>query len=634
MGKGAFMVVINLDNRPHHLEVNDVNCMHYHNKSGSNLEIWNNVTIEPVSAIPAFGQPFQYIEADGGGGCAFEQSHFAIEFDQGGPDDGKAGINIQTSVEGVPVSVRYAWGPVDIGLSATGNLLPHSGQAGIGIMRLPSDPPKHHPFTNIEPDRWMEVLLKQRPEFRSRQLNSIALPASHDSGMSKAEPCTTWANARVTQTQTLTLRGQLRAGVRYFDLRPSRWGERGEFAFGHINAALGGQGCLGEAMDSGLDDVKTFLDSSPQEFVILKFSGYINSDAERFPLAVQRSMIAQIKRALGDQMFTASKGEKIGLFTVGDILSGRRRAICVFQDLDPTLVDPEDGILLYGGLNAVAPGDLPGNYADSNFDLYDSYSDSENSVQMIVDQISKYRRFSESKLLNGEMFLLSHTLTLSSLNSTPAGAQISILDLARRVNRLLWDVVTSICPPGSEGEGQRPPNLIYVDEVNTVHPVLVALYLNSQVSDPLRLPRIAIRSTVFRNVYLRLDPHSGSGEANCQVGVGPFERFHLERAKGDNCFYLKSVEFGVYLTLSGEGATKPNPRGLGRSGFSETKVPAALFHVHPSLEGTFTIESTVQAGLYLRMYGQDLRGPSQRGGGVVNGQIGASTFETFVFGPA
>lgn len=637
MGQGAFMVVVNLDSQPHHLEVNDVNCMQNGGESGSNLNIWNDVTIEPVSAIPAFGQPLQYIEADGSGGCAFEQSHFAIQFDQGGATGGKAGINIQTSVDGVPVDPRYVEGPIAVGLSATQNFIAWDGQAGVGIMRRPSIPVPIDPVDRVDPARWMGELIEQHPSFRSKQLNSISLPASHDSGMSHAGPCTSFADARVTQTQTLPLARQLEAGIRYFDLRPALWrlSEPGsEFAFGHFTDQVGGQGCLGEPMVMALTDVKKFLDDHPHEIAILKFSGYDDSDGNKFPLTTQQAMIDDIKAALGDQVFTASSGEKIGLFTIGEIVDGQKRAICVFQNLDNSLVDPRNGVLLFGALDCNAPGTLPGNYATSNFDLYDCYSDSENSILMIVDQISKYRKFRETELLNGEMFLLSHTLTLGTVDSTPIGANKSILEMAQHVNMLLWDVVTSIYPGDPESNIHRPPNLIYVDAVDGKLPILAALYLNSRSAKPLDLPRIAVKSTAFRNVYLRLDRHRASGEPNCQVGVGAFERFALERAEGDDRFYLKSVEFGVYLTLDAEGVNEPDPNGVGKSGFSETKVPAALFRIQPASNGTFTIESTAQAGLYLRMDGQNMSAPSPSGGGVVNGQFGAGPYETFVLAPA
>lgn len=79
MGFGAYMVVANQDDRDHQLTVNNINCMYDNGDEGSNLQVWNNVTIKAGSNIPATGK--QYIEVKASGSCAFETSSFTLNID-------------------------------------------------------------------------------------------------------------------------------------------------------------------------------------------------------------------------------------------------------------------------------------------------------------------------------------------------------------------------------------------------------------------------------------------------------------------------------------------------------------------------------------------------------------------------
>lgn len=79
MGIGANMVVVNNDTQPHDLKIVEKNCMHDKGHDKSNLQIWNGVTINPSSSIPASG--LQYIEAKTSGSCFFESSSFKLLID-------------------------------------------------------------------------------------------------------------------------------------------------------------------------------------------------------------------------------------------------------------------------------------------------------------------------------------------------------------------------------------------------------------------------------------------------------------------------------------------------------------------------------------------------------------------------
>ncbi len=78
MGLGAFMRIVNASGGEITITVGDMNCMYDDGSQGSNLQVFNGVTVEPFSQVPAGGK--QYIETVGSGSCAFEDSYFYLNF--------------------------------------------------------------------------------------------------------------------------------------------------------------------------------------------------------------------------------------------------------------------------------------------------------------------------------------------------------------------------------------------------------------------------------------------------------------------------------------------------------------------------------------------------------------------------
>lgn len=349
------------------------------------------------------------------------------------------------------------------------------------VLPDPSTIPAQSGYIPTDSSSWMgELNASSAGEFFKRPLNMVSLPASHDSGMSASNRCTSLAGAAQTQTQTLDIRGQLNAGIRYFDLRPCVWKVNNnngpnDFAFGHFSPAESGQGCLGQNMIQGLQQVGSFIGSHPNEIVILKFSHSTDSSYTPFPTSLQQLMIQTIQDQIGRVMYAAAVGEKINQCTLQSITESARRVICVFDGLDASLYAPSSGILKFG--------DLSGNpAADSNLDIYDSYSNSNNLSLMVADQIDKYSKFlrgvGNNPQKNG-MFLLSYTLTQTSTDAILSALGLgTLLALANYANRCLWTVITSIMQGPTR---QQPPNLVYIDSVNNTNAISAAIYLNSQV---------------------------------------------------------------------------------------------------------------------------------------------------------
>ena len=491
MGKGFFMAVLNLANKPATSEVTEHKCVFDHGHEGSYYgPIWGGngspaAQYAGVSAIPAFGQPLQYVEAIGIGLCAFEQSYLQVAMGpSAGNYDSFVRFNIQTNI--IPVNVVQSSGNIVCSCSLNSSANIWSGQAAVGIMRLPSPDSVHDFNSYVQPDNadWMGKLQDQsKGRFFQRPLFRASFPASHDSGMSCVTRATPFGNASNTRTQTLDIGGQLSAGIRYFDLRPAVWDITAsigpnDFYYGHFASNLGGQGCLGQNLVASLQQVNQFLAAHPRELVVLKFSHYQDSSTKPFPVSLQKELVATVQTQLGSNMYLAgSNTEKTNHQTIQDLLDSGRRAICVFDSLDASLIDPMQGVLLFGDLSG-SPN------ADSNFDVYDSYADSDNLVHMIRDQIGKWKEFCARPQYCSGMFLFSFTLTMGGEwdNILAEFGYKSILELASYANEYLWNVINCIYR-GPASDQHPPPNYVYLDDARGDLPVAVAWYLNVQHTD-------------------------------------------------------------------------------------------------------------------------------------------------------
>ena len=99
-------------------------------------------------------------------------------------------------------------------------------------------------------------------------------------------------------------------------------------------------------------------------------------------------------------------------------------------------------------------------------------------------------------------------------------------------------------------------------------------------------------------------------------------------------YTIKSAT-GPYLGMNGSGITGPFSSGVGRLFCSNDpnspSNPALQFYITPVAEDTniYTIQSVAYPGVYLRMDGSGLTGYTESGGGVVNCQFGAASYEKF-----
>ena len=116
---------------------------------------------------------------------------------------------------------------------------------------------------------------------KDRALKEIALPGSHDSGMSMTQECFGGGDACSTQAQKKNFLGQLNDGVRYIDFRPVWYYDEGnvtgKWYTGHYGEVMLHQngGCAGQSVDEALRNISDYfnaLEDDNKEILIVDFS--------------------------------------------------------------------------------------------------------------------------------------------------------------------------------------------------------------------------------------------------------------------------------------------------------------------------------------------------------------------------
>lgn len=179
-------------------------------------------------------------------------------------------------------------------------------------------------FAAYNPATWMQDLFF--PARADYTLKDIVIPGSHDAGMSVLSgtggQMKGAINACNTLTQQIPIRTQLHEGLRMFDLRVGRY--NGVLYTKHAESdcdtdAVGAG--YGEKLDDVLTGVRTFLDSSRMETVILTFSHFCDADVPTAELA--DTIIA----ALGPHLYRRT-GRQLSDLPLKDLAG---KAIVVFE---------------------------------------------------------------------------------------------------------------------------------------------------------------------------------------------------------------------------------------------------------------------------------------------------------------
>jgi hypothetical protein len=317
-------------------------------------------------------------------------------------------------------------------------------------------------------DNWMEHL---NDVIGDRKLREIALPGSHDAGMTTEDydrnHCHLADDCR-TITQTSTIRDQLGYGSRFFDIRPviikdqpgDSW-----LGAGHV-AESGGStiGCWSESSYNIKEDLNDFFadDSHQNELVILKISHCSTQPnwdnyAECTNSQV-KEMTLDLAGSLDEHLIKCNDDCKITDMTLNQLLALGNIIIVA-----PSVArDRAKGIFSWG-------------YGSGcDYYLYDNYSNTTDFEKMKDDQIKKLLEPDNHKYPY-DGFLFSWTLTLQLLDEILC--EKSILDYAAEAQPKIFEFLYDLVEEGKLTKTLFP-NILYVDAVWRTQ-TNAAIYLNN-----------------------------------------------------------------------------------------------------------------------------------------------------------
>jgi hypothetical protein len=276
----------------------------------------------------------------------------------------------------------------------------------------------------------------------NRTLRNLAIPGSHDAGMSSFsnDSKTGFATAANTRTQRLDLAGQLAAGSRYFDIRPVI--SSGVFRAGHysfIEQTRSFQGANGQLLSDMVDQINAFTIDN-KELIILNLSHDLNTD-------------------LPNDSFRAFNQHEYELLCSSLLrLENRFVAPGDFTTVDLTTLKLKD-FLGFGNAAVVIivePASFSlGNFAKQGFykyaqlNAFNSFANTSDANAMVEDQLNKLNQQRPANY-----FLLSWTVTQQDEQVTVGP---SILDSADTANALIF---TKLIPALSN---DKFPNIVLLD---------------------------------------------------------------------------------------------------------------------------------------------------------------------------
>jgi hypothetical protein len=318
-------------------------------------------------------------------------------------------------------------------------------------------------FQNISSGTWMK---QNWNNISSKQLCEVAIPGSHDAGMSVLNFSTSGSTSDNTQTQKYNIGDQLSKGSRYFDLRPMLWESKvkdSSFYTGHFSVinVIGTEGSLGQSLSDIFDEVRSFVthSSNDHEIIVLKFSHYmdIDNNGANFNADQKTALKNFVLDSIGDLLYTSTNAHvNLGQVTLSSIQASGKRVIAIFDAMD-SYAESSRGFFTFGN-----------NSSTENYRLYDQYSNNDDFSTMANDQLNKFHNFTSS---NGSMFLLSWTQTEGWTDYVDN----SIHDLAKKADTYLWWGIYEMFSSGY-ATSTKIPNILYLDYFDSSYYFAEAAY--------------------------------------------------------------------------------------------------------------------------------------------------------------
>ncbi|KAL2679294.1 hypothetical protein Neosp_010064 [[Neocosmospora] mangrovei] len=298
--------------------------------------------------------------------------------------------------------------------------------------------PSIHPWlvSSNPPQDWMHATY---PRISCLKLRELAIPGTHDSGMSQFNGQSGFGAPVNSKTQELSVAGQLEFGARWFDIRPSKTG--GKWATGHYSFFAGNwHGGNGEFLDDIIDGINRFTENN-KELIILNVAQGLNSDNfkgdsdAKISQAEWEDVMRQLERINHRVENRGGEGD-LSQLRVSDFIQDRAAVIII---VDAQLYKTQDRV----DLSAFADR---GFFRRDQLPLFDKYANKNNQNEMIQDQLKKMREQRQSA--DSTMFLLSWTLTQVGLDVVENGKGAN-----RALIEKLWPAMTS----------STYPNIINID---------------------------------------------------------------------------------------------------------------------------------------------------------------------------
>lgn len=147
---------------------------------------------------------------------------------------------------------------------------------------------------------------------------------------------------------------------------------------------------------------------------------------------------------------------------------------------------------------------------------------------------------------------------------------------------------------------------------------------------------VAVSSIAFPGAYLRVDGRGvegfsahGAGKVNCQFGVANWEKFRIV-PQPDGTVALAPISFAnVFLRLDGTGVHGVSPTGGGTANCNYGVGAWEKFHLEDQGNGEVAFASAAFPNVHLRLDGGGVDYSDVNGAGIVNCGFGVGSWERF-----
>jgi|GEM_PF-6727435 len=319
---------------------------------------------------------------------------------------------------------------------------------------------------------WMEDL----PDHLT--LKTMCIPGSHDAGMYDTK---NWARGTAL-AQAKDLYGQLRAGSRYFDLRPRHIEGKGYYVY-HGPAD-------GPKLEEVLKGVKQFFDEGTDETVILCFSAWKDFEQSetqqraglQFILDhLPQQHLLRVPRSTSTAPDPVTKAVITDPLRLNDLPLAELRGKLIVLVQDNNYHEEGTGNRIYQDIvlpDVAKDADKwPGVYSiNHEAKVFDHYSDKRDYQEMVDHQAGEFTKFDNAD----ELFLLNWTLTP---HSTTFLVRSSVEGYASEINpRLATDARDNkqgLFGINNQGEMVNIINLDYMETADVVNVCRLLIARNS-----------------------------------------------------------------------------------------------------------------------------------------------------------